>query len=36
MKNKNFIYDDGKIRNCVANILKMNPLKWMFISELPA
>lgn len=32
MKRKKYIYDNGKIRNCVANILKMNPFEWCYYS----
>ena len=32
MKKKDYIYDNGKIRNCVANILKMNPFEWCYYS----
>lgn len=32
MKDKNYIYDDGKIRNCPANTLKMNPFEYCYYS----
>ncbi|APH20859.1 hypothetical protein [Clostridium botulinum] len=30
MKDKNYIKDDGKIRNCYSNIAKMNLLELMY------
>lgn len=32
MKNKNYIYNNGKIKKCPANILKMNPFEWCYYS----
>lgn len=32
MKNKNYIYNNGKVKNCPANTLKMNPFEWCYYS----